>query len=251
MGTIHAISRGLLRGSVFPALTAACFLDYTLSGAGGSLRSRVAWLRRTALRHSRWFNIRIRIHGPVPAHGLIVANHISYLDIVGLSSGIGCAFIAKKEIAGWPLFGAYSRLGATIFVDRERKGDVAAVTHLMRAHLDAAIPLVLFPEGTSTDGSHVLPFRSSLLEPAVKLRCPVAPCGLSYSIEDGDVATDIAYWGDMSLAPHLLRMVTKRTVHLDIHFGPARTANADRKTLARDLHHEVRALAKLPAASPS
>ncbi len=251
MSKLHAISRGLLRGCIFPALSAGCFLDYAFSGAGASLGGRVAWLQRTALRHARWFNILIRVHGPVPAHGLIVANHISYLDIIGLSAGVRCAFVSKKEVSRWPLFGAYSQLGATIFVDRERRGAVASVADQMRGHLDASIPLVLFPEGTSTDGSHALPFRSSLLDPVVKLGCAVTPCGLRYSLDDGIVANDVAYWGEMALLPHLLRVVTKRSIRLDIHFGPPRTTDTDRKTLARELREEVCALAGLPAASPT
>src|SRR6266700_5224969 len=89
-----------------------------------------------------------------------------------------CAFVAKKEVAHWPLFGLYARCGATVFVDRERRGAVAEVAGEMRERLDAGVPLTLFPEGTSTDGSDVLPFRSSLFEPVVKLACPVTACAL-------------------------------------------------------------------------
>lgn len=238
--------RATARTMLLPPLAARCLADYLCSRAHGKLPSRVAWLQRTALRHARWIGLQIRVHGEVPHTGLIVANHVSYLDIVALSSVVGCAFVAKKEVASWPLFGLYARLGATIFVDRERRGAVADVAEQMQTLLDAGIPVVLFPEGTSSDGSAVLPFRSSLFEPVVKLATPVTACAHRYSLEGGSVADEVAYWRDMTLAPHLLNLLGKSSVTLDLHFGPSRPRTADRKTLARELHSEVTALLGRP-----
>jgi 1-acyl-sn-glycerol-3-phosphate acyltransferase len=127
-------------------------------------------------------------------------------------------------------------------VDRERRGAVAEVVAEMRERLDAGVPLTLFPEGTSSDGSDVLPFRSSLFEPVVELACPVTACALRYSLESGSVADEVAYWRDMTLAPHLLNFLGKTGVTVDIHFGSSSQRTGDRKALARDLHAEVRAL---------
>ena len=237
-----AAARATARTMLLPPLAAGCLADYVRSGAGADLPARVTWLQRTALRHAKWIGLKIRIHGDVPSTGLIVANHVSYLDIVALSSVAGCAFVAKKEVASWPLFGLYAKLGATIFVDRERRGAVAEVAAQMRAILDAGIPVVLFPEGTSSDGSAVLPFRSSLLEPVVELAAPVTACAHRYSLEDGSVADEVAYWRDMTLAPHLLNLLGKSSVSLDLRFGVSRPRSSDRKTLARELHSEVTAL---------
>ena len=237
-----AAVRATMRTMLLPPLAAGCLGDFIFSGARRSLPGRVDWLRRSSLRHAKWIGLQIRVHGEVPRAGLIVANHVSYLDIVALSSVARCAFVAKKEVASWPLFGLYARLGATIFVDRERRGAVAGAAGEMRERLDAGVPLTLFPEGTSTGGSDVLPFRSSLFEPVVELGCPVTACALRYSLEHGSVADEVAYWRDMTLAPHLLNLLGKSRVTLDIHFGPSSQRSGDRKTLARELHSEAAAL---------
>ena len=248
MGTASAAARSAMRSLLLPPLAAGCLGDFLLSGAKRSLHDRIHWLHRSSVRHAKWIGVRIRIHGEIPRGGLIVANHVSYLDIVALSAVATCAFVSKKEVARWPLFGLYARLGATVFVDRERRSAVADVAGEMRERLDAGVPLTFFPEGTSTDGSDVLPFRSSLFEPVVELGCPVTACALHYSLEGGSVADEVAYWRDMTLAPHLLHLLGKNGVTLDIHFGPSSRRTGDRKTLARDLHAEVRTLLRGAAA---
>jgi lyso-ornithine lipid O-acyltransferase len=245
MASLIGAARAAARFGIFPALSAACVSDYFSSQASANLRSRVDWLSRASRRHAKWMGLDIRVFGEVPTGGLIVANHVSYLDIVGLSVVAGCAFVSKKEVAGWPVFGAYAKMGATIFLDRERRGAVADVASLMKGHLDAQIPVTLFPEGTSTDSSGVLPFRTSLFEPVIQLGCPVIPCGLRYSLEQGSVRDEVAYWGDMDLASHMPNLLTKTNVKLEIHFGSARTGT-DRKELARVLRAEVCSLANLP-----
>ena len=242
MGTAADVARTAMRSLLLLPLSVASFGDFFLSGARRSIRDRVHWLSRGAVRHAKWMGIRINVHGEIPTGGLIVANHVSYVDIVALSAVARCAFVSKKEVARWPLFGLHARCGATIFVDRERRSAVADVAKEMRERLNAGVPLTLFPEGTSSDGSDVLPFRSSLFEPVVELGCLVTPCALRYSLEGGSVADEVAYWRDMTLAPHLLNLLGKTGTTLDMHFGPASHRTGDRKALARDLHGEVRAL---------
>lgn len=245
MTSLASLARSLLRVAIYPPAALRCFADFSSSGASANTRTRVDWLCRVARTHAKWMGVKIQVHGEIPRAGLIVANHISYLDIVGLSAAGAFAFVAKREVATWPLFGAYARYGATIFVNREQRGAVADVAAEMRAHLEAGVPIVLFPEGTSTGGDTVLPFRSSLFDPVVKLACPVTACGLRYTVEEGSVADEVAYWRDMSLAPHLFHLLGKTGVTLHLHFGPSLHRPADRKTLARDLHQEVRTLAGL------
>jgi len=246
MKAFAAVARAALKSTLLPPLAVWCLGDFLLHGANRSLASRVAWLSRASTRHAKWIGLKIRVHGEVPRAGLIVANHVSYLDIVALSTVARCAFVAKKEVATWPLFGLYARLGATIFVNRERRGAVADVAGEMRTLLDAGVPVVLFPEGTSTDGSQVLPFRSSLFEPVVELARPVTACAQRYSLDEGSVADEVAYWRDMTLAPHLLNLLAKSTVTLDLHFGPSLPRTGDRKQLARELHAEVSAFIRSP-----
>ncbi len=245
MSTLGNVARGVMRFCVYPGLATQCFAEYGLSGAGSTTRSRVDWLQKVAKRHAKWLGLRVRVHGEIPQAGLVVCNHISYMDIVGLSAAGAFAFVAKKQVAGWPIFGNYAKLGATLFVNREQRGAVGDVAQQMRGHLEAGVPIVLFPEGTSTGGDVVLPFRSSLFDPVVKLACPVTACGLRYTIEKGDVAEEVAFWRDMSLAPHLLKLMSRPGLTLDMHFGPSQIRTSDRKTLAREMHREVFTLAGL------
>lgn len=245
MSILGNLARGVMRSLVYPGVAAGSFLDYAASRAGATPHDRVLWLQRVARRHAKWINLRVRVHGEIPRAGLVVCNHISYLDIVGLSAAGAFAFVAKKEVAEWPLFGTYATLGATLYVNREQRGAVGDVAQQMRGHLEAGVPIVLFPEGTSTGGDTVLPFRSSLFDPVVKLACPVTACGLRYTIAEGSVPDEVAFWRDMSLAPHLLNLMGRRGVTLDIHFGPSQIRTADRKTLAREMHREVSQLAGL------
>ncbi len=245
MGALAGAARTVMRSLLLPPVTAACLGEFVLGRASHSLRDRIVWLQQAARRHAKWLGMHIRIHGAPPQSGLIVSNHVSYLDILALGAATPCTFVAKKEVADWPLFGLFAKLGSAIFVDRERRGAVAGVADEMRGHLDAGVPLVLFPEGTSTGHEEPLPFRSSLFEPVVALHCPVTACALRYTLDDGgSVPDEIAYWRDMAFGPHLLNLLGKRSITLDIHFGPSSLRNGDRKTLARDLHAEVCALLK-------
>jgi lyso-ornithine lipid O-acyltransferase len=243
MNSVAGFARAAFRGITYPGIALRSFAEYEIIPKAAP--QQVAWLQRVAARHARWIGLDIRVTGQVPQSGIIVGNHISYLDIVALSAVGQFAFVAKKEVAGWPLFGRFARCGGTIFVDRERRGAVAEVARQMGDHLAQGVPVVLFPEGTSTDGTHVLPFRSSLLEPAVDFQVPVTPCGLRYAMTEGNVREEVAYWGEMTLAPHLLNLLRKRRVTVHLAFGEPLVSIPERKSLARVLHQEVCRLAEL------
>ena len=136
----------------------------------------------------------------MPRAGLLVCTHLSYLDILVLSSIEPCVFIAKRDVAGWPLFGWLARAAGTIFIDRERRLSSSKVICLVRNAIADGSVVVLFPEGTSSDGSTVLPFKSALLESAVQLRCPVTSASIQYALDDGSVADEICYWRDSEVA---------------------------------------------------
>jgi 1-acyl-sn-glycerol-3-phosphate acyltransferase len=109
---------------------------------------------------------------------LLVANHLSYLDIVLLSSLTPCVFVAKNEVKDWPVFGWFARLAGTVFVDRNDRRDAARANELIRSALREGALVVLFPEGTSSNGSTVLPFKSSLLQAAIGERVPFTGAAL-------------------------------------------------------------------------
>src|SRR5213596_9202 len=183
------------------------------------LAARAEWLHRWCRFACRVLGIRVTTHGAMPRSGLLVCNHLSYLDIIVLSSIRPCVFVAKRDVAGWPLFGWLAKAAGTIFVDRQRPLATAFAVNRIHAAIATGLPVVLFPEGTSSDGSTVLPFKSALLESAVQLRCTVAAAAIEHALEDGSVAEEICYWGDMTLLPHLLNLFSKREIRSKCSFS--------------------------------
>jgi len=203
------------------------------------LHARALWLHRWSRFACRVLGIRVTTHGAMPRSGLLVCNHLSYLDIIVLSSIRPCIFVAKRDVAGWPLFGWLAHAAGTIFVDRQRPLATAFAVNRIRAAIATGLPVVLFPEGTSSDGSTVLPFKSSLLESAVQLRCPVAAGTVGYALDHGSVADEVCYWRDMTLVPHLLNLFFKREICSKCSFSYPKIRVGNRKEIARALRDEV------------
>jgi 1-acyl-sn-glycerol-3-phosphate acyltransferase len=175
----------------------------------------------------------------MPSSGLLVSNHLSYLDIVVLSSIRPCVFVAKRDVARWPLFGWLAHAAGTIFVDRERRFSSLKEVDAIRDAIAHGSVVVIFPEGTSSDGSTVLPFKSALLESAVQLRSPIAAASIDYALNDGSVADEVCYWRDMTLVPHLLNLFFKREIRANYSFSPATIRAGNRKEIARELRDEI------------
>lgn len=129
--------------------------------------TRARWLQNVCRRALRVFHLELRVTGAVPSTGLLVCNHLSYLDILVLGATTPCIFVSKCEVRRWPVFGWFASLAGTLFLRREKKSAVARMTHEMRRAMNNGVLLVLFPEGTTSDGRDVLPFKSSLLEPTI------------------------------------------------------------------------------------
>jgi 1-acyl-sn-glycerol-3-phosphate acyltransferase len=207
---------------------------------------RARWLHGCCRRILRVFGIYVTVRGAVPQRGLIVANHLSYVDIGALAATLPCVFVSKMEVADWPVFGTFGKFSGTLFVDRSRRAAVGAVAAQMREVLAAGMPLVMFPEATSTNGDTVLPFKTSLFEPVTELGCPVTPAVLSYALEDGSPRDEVHWWGGMTLLPHLANLLGKRRIDVTIRFGEPRTHTGDRKKIAQELHAEVVRLRTTP-----
>ena len=214
--------------------------------AGAERAARAGWLHRCCQRTLRIMRVHVTVRGPIPSGGLIVSNHLTYLDIVALSAALPCVFVSKMEVADWPLFGSFARRSGTLFLDRARRGAVSGMAGQMREVLAAGLPLVFFPEGTSTNGDGLLPFKTSLFEPVAELGCAVTAAAISYSTADGSVREEVHWWGVMPLAPHLLKVFVKRRIDVTIRFGEPRPRTGDRKAIARELHAEVTALRTAP-----
>jgi 1-acyl-sn-glycerol-3-phosphate acyltransferase len=216
------------------------FLICVLLRRGGSLRAvRAAWQQDSARRLGRVLGLECCVSGPVPARGLLVSNHLSYLDILVLGSLTPAAFVAKNEVKSWPVFGWLATLAGTVFIHRERRTHVGAVSARMESILQQNVLVVLFPEGTSSDGSGVLPFKSALLEPAARQSHPLCAGLIQYELADGDVAEEVCYWKDMSFGPHLLNLLSKRSIRATVRFAPWTGGAADRKELAVGLHAQI------------
>jgi 1-acyl-sn-glycerol-3-phosphate acyltransferase len=215
-----------------------------------SLHERAAWLHGWCAWGLPRLGVRLACHGAAPRRGLIVANHLSYLDILTLSTAVPAVFVAKKEVRSWPLFGWMGRLGGTIFLERERLRDLPRALREMEAALEAGVPVVLFPESTTTNGNTLLPFRSPLFEAAVRTRRRVTPLRLAYSLTEGNAADEVCWWGDMALADHLLNLLGKPQVEAAVRFAEGRR-HYHRKLAALVTRATVLALAVEPAPAAS
>lgn len=203
------------------------------------LSSRAAWLQNTSRQLLRVFRIEIQFGGDIPSSGLLACNHLSYVDILVLAALSPCLFVAKREVQHWPVFGWFAKLAGTLFVDRQQRTQTAQTVDQIEAALQAGALVVLFPEGTSSGGHTVLPFKSALLEPATRQTYSLTAGLLQYELCDGDSSEEVCYWKDMTLLPHLINLCSKRSVQALVHFNPLRDASTDRKQLARQLHAEV------------
>ena len=191
--------------------------------------------------------LRLRVTGqPMQAHGAMVANHASWLDIFALNARASVYFVSKAEVAGWPGIGWLARATGTVFIRRERR-EAAAQVRLMRERLAHGHRLVFFPEGTSTDGRRVLPFKPTLFAAFLTPDQPdleIQPVSVAYHAPDGMEPRFYGWWGDMEFGPHMLRMLSvRRHGRIELVYHPAlRVADhPDRKALARRLEGQVRA----------
>jgi 1-acyl-sn-glycerol-3-phosphate acyltransferase len=202
-------------------------------------KARPLWLQHACRRVLRILSVDVKTRGPIPLKGLLVCNHLSYLDVLVISSITPAVFIAKSEVKRWPVFGWFARMSGTLFVERSRRTDVSRLNLELARILDEGALVVLFPEGTSSDGSNVLPFKSSLLEPVTRLDQPLTIGCISYALADGRPGQDVCYWGEMTLFPHLVNLLSKRCVNATVAFTKVGQPGTCRKTLARHLHSEV------------
>lgn len=197
----------------------------------------------------RILGIRVTVTGKPPGQGplLIVSNHVSWLDIMVLSAVAPVSFVAKKEVNSWPFFGSLARLQRTVFVDRERRHATGSGHDDMRERLKQGDILVLFPEGTSSDGRRVLPFKSSFFGAAAYEGVLVQPVSLAYRGHRNMPMTrrlmpSFAWYGDMDLAPHLLEALTAGPIEVAVICHPPLSLGGERsrKALARHAEDLVR-----------
>lgn len=201
--------------------------------------TRAAWMHRAARRHLKIFGGSVKVSGELSKSGLLVSNHLGYLDIVAICSVAPTVFVSKAEVRHWPVFGVLAKLGGTIFIERERRTHVGTVNREIETALNEGALVVVFPEGTSSNGETILPFRAPLLEPALRGGHEISTAWIHYDLEDGDPKQEACYWGDHSFFPHLINLLGKKSVRASLHFGKFHRTTDDRKQLAGELRAAV------------
>ncbi len=182
------------------------------------------------------FNIKVIATGNIPpenlSHAMIIANHVSWADIHVLNSVIPLRYIAKSDIRHWPVFGFFASRVNTLFVNRAKKQDALRIVDIIAETLQAGDRLCLFPEGTTTDGTTILPFKSSLIEAAIRTKTPIYPVAIHYPLADGGINTAMAYAGETTLIQAMQQALTIKSPVVVIHFlAPIATNQHDRRAL--------------------
>ena len=201
-----------------------------------------AWSRRML----QVLGIALQIEGEPPAHGpvLLVANHLSWLDILVMHAARHCRFVAKSDIKHWPLIGTLATGGGTLYIEREKRRDAMRVVHHMRESLAAGEIVGVFPEGTTGDGKEVLPFHANLFQAAISAGAPVQPVALRYidRATGGDSKSPL-WLGDDTLVASLWRTLAGPAFSARVTYGtPQAPAGRDRRTWAADLRQAVAGL---------
>jgi 1-acyl-sn-glycerol-3-phosphate acyltransferase len=255
----RAAQRSIGRGIILVLSLLFCYLRFGCTWMWSGLRGRpVSHMQRAEWMHFcgrivlAAIGIRYRVEGELPAGAtLIVANHLSYLDIAICSAAVPSAFVAKHEIAEWPGFGRLARLGGTIFVDRVSRISAWDVADRMGQRLAERVPVLLFPEGTSTDGSEVIRFHPTLFAPAVEGGLTVTPAAIFYEPHGAAAEeSDLCWFGDELFFPHLLRVLGVTGFNAVVRFGTPEVY-PDRKTAAWRSHDAVAGLREEFTESPS
>jgi 1-acyl-sn-glycerol-3-phosphate acyltransferase len=182
---------------------------------------------------------------------LLVANHSSWLDVFAILAALPGRFIAKAEIGRWPLLGWLVTRVGTLYIERGRRHAVAAINHRVRDLLKAGETIAVFPEGTTTDGTELLPFHSNLIAPAFDAACDVCPVALRYT-ERGRPTRAPAFAGDTGLARSLWNIVVARDLAVEVAFlAPiGTTADRNRHHIAHAAQLAIAAHLGLSAAPP-
>jgi lyso-ornithine lipid O-acyltransferase len=229
------IPRLMVRAARLACALALCDLRFRLARLRGPLAParRAAWMQQSARALLAALGIDLTVEGRRPVRGLVVSNHLGYLDIAIYAAAMPCCFVSKSEVSRWPVFGGLARAGATIFLDRAKRASASAVAAEMGERLGGEVPVVMFPEGTSTDGGRVLPFHPRLFQPAVESGAAIVAAAIGYRGEDGAEEREICWYGDAAFLPHLLRIMGGRRIAARIRFAEPRIY-ADARTAAQE-----------------
>jgi 1-acyl-sn-glycerol-3-phosphate acyltransferase len=227
-GVAHAL------GGVFTILVVFPRLDSAAQQAAVQ-----AWARRML----ELVDIGLELRGEPPSHGplLLVANHISWLDILVMHAARHCRFVSKSDVRRWPLIGTLATGAGTLYIERESRRDAMRVVHHMAASLQAGDILAVFPEGTTSDGMALLPFHANLIQAAISACAPVQPVALQFiDAVTGGTSLTPCYIGDDTLVESIWRTLSGPRITAVVSYGmPQAAQGRDRRAWARDLRSAV------------
>ena len=188
--------------------------------------------------------VELEVRGSAPVLGpvLVVSNHVSWLDILVINAARPCRFVSKADVKSWPLLGRLVEEAGTLFIEREKRRDAVRVVHHLAESLRAGDVLAVFPEGTTGDGSSVLPFHANLLQAALSAHAPVLPVALGYvHAKDGGLHDAPTYVGDTTLVASIWRTLCARDLVARLDFGlPQLAEGRDRRAWAEALREDIR-----------
>ncbi|MDC7700894.1 lysophospholipid acyltransferase family protein [Vogesella indigofera] len=199
--------------------------------------------------------IKVRVHGTPPAvyppNTLVVANHVSWLDIFALNSVTVSRFVAKKELRDWPLAGFLIKNAGTLFIDRNNRRDASRVNEQLAKALQDGGCMAVFPEATTSDGRSLLPFKASLFEASRLAHATVQPVAIRYLTPGGHYCAAAAYAGDTSFWQSLCLILASRAMVVELSYTaaipPYDTALASRFQLSETARDAIRDALQLPA----
>ena len=236
--TSHVL-HGMLVMTRFPRLTLA------------QRHERIRWWSAGLL---RCMGLQLHVTGTArPGASLLVANHVSWLDIAAIHSAAPHArFVSKADVLAWPLLGWLIKNAGTLFIERERKRDALRVVHAVAEVMQAGETVAVFPEGTTGPGPELLPFHANLLQAAVATETPVQPVVLRFFDNSGPFSSAVTFVGDTTLAQSLWAVACAKGLQVQVQLlPPMGTRHADRRALAEHLRGVMaEELARLAAGRP-
>jgi 1-acyl-sn-glycerol-3-phosphate acyltransferase len=264
---IVRLTRSIAGAVCFVVLLLAATVDGRLRHALGLLHDGpegAVWIHRWCRRIICCLGIRTTVQGKLPGQSAasdrgyeaVVCNHLSYVDILLMSATRPFVMVAKTEVRSWPLLGWLTAQAGTVYVDRGGKPETyAAVNAAMAKAYRSGLPVLFFPEGTTTDGTDVLPFRRGLFHSVLRDAVRVRPAAIHYQLDPGaseaTVSEHVCWWGDAAFVPHLFRFLSLRGVRATVRFGEA-VKGPDRFILSQNAQLAVSAIYQemLVASSP-
>jgi 1-acyl-sn-glycerol-3-phosphate acyltransferase len=238
------------------AIFAYATLDF-IARRPATREQRAEWLHRFCARAVRQMGVAVRLHGTYPEHGVVISNHLGYLDIVAFAALHRCVFVAKAEILHWPVLGWMTTIAGTVYVERGRGASAIGAGSRMQAAAAAGLPVVFFPEGTTSNGEAVLKFHSGLLAQAMVAGLPITAAHVAYRLTKDNgpqitVADDVCFWGEVSMLKHIFGLLSLRGLEVEVRFADAPIVFCEGPTQRKRAAIEAReAVLQLGSRAPS